>query len=158
MAPKKNKQAKGKLAKEEALPSLPTNKLRSSLDIYNRLMWSGERNLASIFIGYLDRFTGIQEISVLEFQPGGEIPYHRIYYFREGKDRFWDRDKKIDKIFNSGNEYEEVVEVKASKHVIRDLSEHMEELPYFRFIDDSWKGETTSKSTFYIDPNFVLIF
>ena len=31
---------------------------------------------------------------------GGEIPFHRIYYFRRGSEVLWDRKHRLDRIFN----------------------------------------------------------
>lgn len=36
----------------------------------------------SLFIGYTDRFLGPMEVPLSEFSAGGEIPFHRVFYFR----------------------------------------------------------------------------
>jgi hypothetical protein len=48
-------------------------------------------------------FNGIEEVSIKEFE-SHEIPLHRIRYFKRLGQIVWDRTKKIDKIFGSGNE------------------------------------------------------
>ena len=59
-------------------------KLRTSSDVFHRIKWdpSYEADLEEIWIGYKDRFLGIQEIKFLEFEPDlqqetGDIPFHR---------------------------------------------------------------------------------
>jgi hypothetical protein len=48
-------------------------------------------------------FTGIEEVSIKEFE-SHEIPLHRIRYFKRLGQIVWDRTKKVDKIFGSGNQ------------------------------------------------------
>ena len=115
-------------------------KLRTSKDVYDRLKWDPDSvivnnevlDLGSVQIGYKDRFLGMCEIPFEDFTPSGsdnegDIPFHRIYYFRTGGppiDPFigkkgevkvhddnlpqdatfiWDRESRIDLIFHSGN-------------------------------------------------------
>jgi hypothetical protein len=115
------------------------SKLRTSKDVYDRLKWDVVQlplaegpdqtlNVSSVYIGYKDRFLGMCELPYSEFQPGedGDIPFHRVFYFRTGgppvepfvgkngevKVRehnlppetvfLWDRDSRTDLIFRSG--------------------------------------------------------
>lgn len=118
-------------------------KLRTSKDVYDRLKWDSESitiqssskkfdqvealDTSSIYIGYKDRFLGMCELPLEEYNPGGDIPFHRIYYFRTGgppvlpfigKDGevkvrednwpedavfIWDRESRTDLVFKSGN-------------------------------------------------------
>lgn len=90
--------------------------MRTPKEIYDRLLWSESQqqfDLDKIVIGYMDRFTGIQEISFFDFQElSGDdetlcIPWHRIWYFAlispdnnpNDKKMLWDRKNKFD-IFN----------------------------------------------------------
>eukprot|EP01084_Bolivina_argentea_P108446 193812_1 len=61
-------------------------KLRSSLDIYNRLMHDKTLNidLKNVYIGYSDTVLGDQELCILDWvmiDKGGDIPMHHILYF-----------------------------------------------------------------------------
>ncbi len=115
-------------------------KLRTSKDVYDRLKWDSESitiqrskkeldtiDTLSIYIGYKDRFLGMCELSLEEYNPGGDIPFHRIYYFRtggppvrpfigkdgevkvrednlpEGAEFIRDRESRTDLVFKSGN-------------------------------------------------------
>lgn len=64
------------------------NKLRTSKDVYDRLKWDSEESTGidtnSLWIGYMDRFVGMCELPFNSYIPGGDVPYHRIYYFRSG--------------------------------------------------------------------------
>jgi hypothetical protein len=42
---------------------------------------------------------------LFEFKPpgeGGDIPFHRVIYFRDGNKVLWDRERRIDNVFKSG--------------------------------------------------------
>jgi len=112
-------------------------KLRTAGDVLNRLRWEepnnnhdtdtnvvGDTTTNDILVGYMDRIEGPMEKSVQDFKSakteGGDIPEHRILYFRRRasspdeneKDEddddlcrlvLWDRAGRVDKIFGSGN-------------------------------------------------------
>ncbi|KAJ3214525.1 hypothetical protein HDU81_001689, partial [Chytriomyces hyalinus] len=93
------------------------SKLRSSEDVFNRIIWDNRFDPDTFVIGYMDRFTGIQEIPFSEFaarkadQQGEDwIPFHRVWYFKRvvvsgqsGEsvvEVVWDRKSKSDCIFS----------------------------------------------------------
>lgn len=78
------------------------NKLRTSEDVFNRVSWDSSFNQADFIIGYVDRFRGMMELPFPDFTPGGDIPFHRIYYFRNTEGFVWDRETRLDLIFHSG--------------------------------------------------------
>ena len=63
-------------------------KLRTSEDVYHRLLWSDPSRLwfevATVVVGYDDRFLGRREMELSAFSPGGDVPFHRVQYFRNG--------------------------------------------------------------------------
>ena len=56
--------------------------LRSSEEIYHRLRWDPMLPAERVFIGYEDRLRGEVEIPLMEFTPGGRIPWGRVWSFR----------------------------------------------------------------------------
>eukprot|EP01083_Nonionella_stella_P146370 460244_1 len=86
--------------------------LRSSLDIYNRLMHDTtlDINLMNVKIGYSDGVLGDQEICILDWtmiDKGGDVPMHHILYFtfilnNGNKLILWDRKTKLDRLYGSG--------------------------------------------------------
>lgn len=83
-------------------------KLRPADEVLSRLRWDPTLNSADYLVGYVDRFVGEKEVPIdrwkseqtdLEF-----IPMHRVLYFKRRSDgeRVWDRERRIDLIFNSG--------------------------------------------------------
>ena len=86
--------------------------LRSSLDIYNRLIHDKTLNidLNNVFIGYSDHVLGDQEMCILNWvmiDKGGDIPMHHILYFtfilnNGNKLILWDRQTKLDRLYGSG--------------------------------------------------------
>lgn len=85
-------------------------KLRTAADVISRLKWDdsfGDRK-EDLVLGFTDRIHGPLEKSLQDYVPasqGGDIPEHRINYFRLGANIIWDRRSRFDKIFTgSGNE------------------------------------------------------
>ncbi|KAK6329947.1 hypothetical protein TWF718_003374 [Orbilia javanica] len=91
----------------------PTAKLRPSHEVFNRLKWDSKYDASAYVIGYEDRFRGVLEIGVdkwkTEMSDEEFVPMHRVVYFKERKtgEILWDREKRIDKIFGSGNKVDE---------------------------------------------------
>jgi uncharacterized protein (UPF0248 family) len=87
----------------------PGGRLRTSADVYNRLMWDASADAADHVVGYVDRFEGIMEMPLLSFKREVEdeafVPFHRVEYFRRKSDsvRVWDRRSRVDLVFGSGN-------------------------------------------------------
>jgi uncharacterized protein (UPF0248 family) len=80
-------------------------KLRTAIDVLNRLRWDPDLDPDDHSIGYLDRFEGIQEkrVSAWKTEQTDEefIPQHRIAYFRKKStgDVVWDKARRIDLVF-----------------------------------------------------------
>lgn len=75
--------------------------MRTADEIFKRLKYDEAcpHRPENVTIGYEDRFLGIMEISIVEFEnPDADIPFHRIRYFRtsDTHDIFWDRRRRID--------------------------------------------------------------
>ncbi len=90
------------------------SKLRTASEVLSRIKWSSGDDFATMdntIIGYDCRINGPMEKCAADFSSidqGGDIPEHRIQYFRiqslplnEGI--FWDRKGRIDRLFGSGD-------------------------------------------------------
>jgi hypothetical protein len=55
-------------AKPKATPYVPAGKLRTSSDVFNRLMWDPSISKEEYVIGYEDRFLGIKEGSLASWK------------------------------------------------------------------------------------------
>jgi poly(A) polymerase len=91
-------------------------KLRTAADVISRLKWDsdsfGVDNRDDLVFGFNDRIHGPLEKSLQDYVPAsqdGDIPEHRINYFRRGADVLWDRRSRLDKIFGSSGEATAVV-------------------------------------------------
>ncbi|KAG8805028.1 hypothetical protein FRC19_008107 [Serendipita sp. 401] len=97
-------------AKAKSTPHIPAAKLRTSADVYNRLMWdsTGDVSKDGYVIGYEDRFKGVKEMPLTSWKREVEdesfIPFHRVVYFKRLVDgaHVWDRKTKVDMVFGSG--------------------------------------------------------
>lgn len=67
--------------------------------VYDRLMWDPRLLPGAFFIGYRDRLApdGIRETPVVWWEPDGDVPWHRIRYFRCRDTVVWDRDSGLDR-------------------------------------------------------------
>lgn len=84
--------------------------LRPAQDVIARIKWDPQLEINDFLIGYEDRFVGVKETPLGNWkseQTDEEfIPLHRIVWIRmtgENGEKVWDRRKKIDLIFGSGN-------------------------------------------------------
>jgi len=94
------------------------SKLRPAVEVFNRLLHDSAIDTQSCFIYYFDGVAlqqareegtdgddGLQRLPVVEFRPvadGGDIPWHRVYKFELDGTIIWDRRRKIDLLFRSG--------------------------------------------------------
>jgi len=107
-AARKKKSEKKSKSKTSSNPQKQYPKLRTSSDVYNRLMWDPSSNKEDYAIGYEDRFTGVKEMHLTSWKREVEdeafIPFHRVVHFRRRSDNVvvWDRRKRIDLVFGSG--------------------------------------------------------
>ena len=69
---------------------------RTSQDVYNQIRFDPRLEGMRFVIGFESRFDGMKEIQFEHFQPGTEIPWHRIWYVRAGENTVWDRRNRID--------------------------------------------------------------
>ncbi|KAJ5648894.1 uncharacterized protein N7484_002617 [Penicillium longicatenatum] len=89
------------------------NKLRPAgvtvmADIINRIIWDSSLSPENYVIVFLDRFQGELEVGFDSWKKESTdeefIPQHRVLYIRHvDGEIIWDRRRRIDKIFNSGN-------------------------------------------------------
>eukprot|EP01083_Nonionella_stella_P011084 31536_1 len=111
----KSTKQKRKQQQKHNAPSTKPLRLRTSLDIYNRLLHDRtlDINLKNVFIGYTDNDNAIKrtsEMCILSWvmvNKGGDIPMHHIVYFclilnDRSKLMIWDRHKKLDRLYGSG--------------------------------------------------------
>jgi len=102
------------MSKQSKLPSSPKAKLRTAAEVISRLKWSykeGDANEENTVMGYDCRINGPLEKCVKDYKninDGGDIPEHRIQYFRRkdtqqiSRSFLWDRASRLDKLFGSG--------------------------------------------------------
>jgi len=76
----------------------PAGKLRTSEDVYHRIMWDPSFNKAEYTICYEDRFLGLMEVPFESFDHEN-IPFHRVWLYKHRGDIVWDREKRIDLVF-----------------------------------------------------------
>ncbi|XP_019614965.1 PREDICTED: uncharacterized protein LOC109462795 [Branchiostoma belcheri] len=88
--------------------------MRTALDVINRIQWDDDLPSRNFVIGYLDRFTGVQERPFDEFTWGElsdaelddlAIPQHRIQYFKYHDQKVWDKNERLDNVFGSTGSY-----------------------------------------------------
>lgn len=80
----------------------------NSADIINRIIWDVKFERTDFIVGFVDRFEGQLEVGLGNWKKDLTdeefIPQHRILYLRHvGGEVVWDRRRRIDKVFHSGN-------------------------------------------------------
>lgn len=73
-------------------------RLRSSREVYMWMRWDQRFDKNKIVIGYDAHDLGMLEAPFAGFVPDGEIPWHRVWYFRAGELVVWDRRERIDRL------------------------------------------------------------
>ncbi|RAL16930.1 DUF504 domain-containing protein [Aspergillus homomorphus CBS 101889] len=101
---------KHKHARESFMKPAPVeNRLRPAADIINRIIWDPSFDSDNFVIVYEDRFEGRLEASFNTWKKETThdefIPQHRVLHIKRRSDEeiVWDRRRRIDKIFSSGN-------------------------------------------------------
>jgi poly(A) polymerase len=66
-------------------------------EVYNRIVWDARLDADAFVIGYRDRHApdGVLEMAASEWDPDGDVPWHRVRYFRCGETIVWDREQQI---------------------------------------------------------------
>lgn len=83
--------------------------MKTAEDVIKRLRWDKSLPAGHFTIGYLDRFVGVVEKPFGDFHwdivnaelTDLAIPQHRIQYFKYKTSKVWDKNDKLDLIFNS---------------------------------------------------------
>lgn len=86
-----------------AEPLDDSGRLATSRQTYHRIRWDPRLDARQFTIGYEDRSHGEQELAFLEFVPDGDIPWHRVWWFRRGDEVVWDRRRRIDRLGRVGD-------------------------------------------------------
>lgn len=73
-------------------------KFTESHVIYSRILWDDALDKQHFWIGFIDRISasGIREKHLLDWNPDGDIPWHRVVYIRCKEVTVWDRKNRID--------------------------------------------------------------
>lgn len=85
MSDKKSKpQQEKKNVKQKKSEEQRAHYLKPVDQILDRIKWDNilNKELDEFIIGYLDRFLGIMETTIQEYEEGALIPFHRIYYLK----------------------------------------------------------------------------
>ncbi|XP_060075648.1 leukocyte receptor cluster member 9-like [Ylistrum balloti] len=84
--------------------------MKTAEDVIKRIQWDGQLPQDEFIVGYIDRFTGIQEkyfdsfswedIASVDYTVLA-IPKHRIQYFKYRDIKIWDKNDRLDNVFGS---------------------------------------------------------
>ncbi len=66
--------------------------------MYAWIRWDPRFDPGEVVIGYDAHDLGMLEVPFEAFVPDGEIPWHRVWYFRAGDLVLWDRRERIDRL------------------------------------------------------------
>jgi poly(A) polymerase len=75
--------------------------MHTSREAYDRIRWDPRLDPTRFVIGYESRLPEPREVSFNAFVPDGDVPWHRVLYFREGDTIVWDRRTRVDILFDA---------------------------------------------------------
>lgn len=85
--------------------------MKTAMDVIKRIQWDEALPAERFTIGYIDRFTGVQEEPFNKFSNWGDlanaeldalaVPQHRIQYFKYRGVKVWDKAERLDEVFGS---------------------------------------------------------
>ncbi|MCP3143552.1 poly(A) polymerase [Pyxidicoccus xibeiensis] len=68
----------------------------TSREVYHRIRWDPRLDAREFVIGYDAHLEALEEMPFEAFVPDGEIPWHRVWYFKRGRQVVWDRKQRLD--------------------------------------------------------------
>ncbi|WP_240359407.1 poly(A) polymerase [Pyxidicoccus trucidator] len=68
----------------------------TSREVYHRIRWDPRLDAREFIIGYDAHLEALEEMPFEAFVPDGEIPWHRVWYFKRGRHVVWDRRQRLD--------------------------------------------------------------
>ncbi|MCZ7458596.1 poly(A) polymerase [Streptomyces sp. WMMC940] len=76
--------------------------MRTSEEIYHRVRWDPRFDPARFVMGVHQRAAAPKRIRLEDFDPSGEIPWHRVLFFEADGEVVWDRSAGVDRIDATG--------------------------------------------------------
>ncbi|RKH74675.1 poly(A) polymerase [Corallococcus aberystwythensis] len=73
----------------------------TSREVYHRIRWDSRLDAREFVVGYDAHRGAMEEMPFEAFVPDGEIPWHRVWYFKRGPQVVWDRKERIDLLSNA---------------------------------------------------------
>ncbi|ATB46683.1 DUF504 domain-containing protein [Corallococcus macrosporus] len=68
----------------------------TSREVYHRIRWDERFDSREFSIGYDAHGETLEEMPFNAFVPDGEIPWHRVWYFKQRHHIVWDRRERLD--------------------------------------------------------------
>lgn len=72
--------------------------MRTSEEIYHRVRWDSRFDSARFVMGIKQRGAPPERMPLDDYDPGGEIPWHRVLFFEADGQVVWDRASGVDRI------------------------------------------------------------
>ena len=94
--------------------------MKTATDVIHRILWDDALPTGDFIIGYLDRFIGVIEKPFTAFSWEDiasvdlnvlAVPKHRIQYFKYRDIVVWDKNKRMDKVFCSTGDSQNIIEI-----------------------------------------------
>ena len=138
--------------------------MRTAIDVISRIQWDESLPTEEFLVGYLDRFSGIQEKPFLAFSWEDvasvdyhtlAIPKHRICYFKYKTVKVWDKAQRLDLVFGSTGDTTSLADVMANYENKANCQEKCQHLQMSQSDPDNISScECLASSLLDIDLNF----
>ncbi|WP_342380657.1 RNA repair domain-containing protein [Myxococcus stipitatus] len=77
---------------------MSNERFTTSREVYHRIRWDPRLDAREFVIGYDAHGETMEEMPFEAFVPDGELPWHRVWYFKRGREVVWDRKERIDRL------------------------------------------------------------
>lgn len=72
--------------------------MHTSDEVYHRVVWDPRLDAERFVMGIAERGAGPKRVDLVDFVPGGEIPWHRVVFFEADGELVWDRATGLDRL------------------------------------------------------------
>ncbi|RKH70293.1 endonuclease [Corallococcus interemptor] len=122
----------------------------TSREVYHRIRWDSRIDAREFVVGYDAHRGAMEEMPFEAFVPDGEIPWHRVWYFKRGTQVVWDRKARIDLLSNARPAEEPASAPSPSVPGFTSL-------PAWRFDSGSWREASNTQAHALPPPSTLTV-
>lgn len=140
-----------KAPKAPPSPPKPDGPFPTAHEVYARIQWDPRLDPSRYVLGIDQHERGVTELSFTAFVPSGDIPWHRVVYFRDDRRTIWDRRERRHRLDELAHTPPPATDTRADGF--------FEALPVMRFDDASraWVADASPHTTVTAPPSTLTL-